>query len=666
MASGSFNISRTSGSSYLTFRVDWSSTAKGSSANSSDVRVKVYVVKSSGSTAATYGSADTTVKVGSASLSNNDLSFSVSPGSSVLLFDKTFSNIAHNEDGSKTVTISATVGGNVMGAKGSKSVELDKIARKAEITSAPNFNDEDNPELKYKNAAGNAVSTLQACISFTGSKADIPYRDISKTGTSYTFNLTDEERNILRNGTTTSNSRTVYFYVKTILDGETYYTKIAKTLTIINATPTIAPTVEDTNVETLYLTGDSSRFIKYSSNAAFTMNAAAYKGATITSRKVVCGKQSATTDSGTINDVESATFTFTVVDSRGNKVTQTLTKTLITYNELQCYNIKPVAPTTSGVASLWVQGSYSPVNFGAYQNSLIALYRYKAEGEEYGDWISFTAERVDKGNDIFEITETITGLNYLKAYTFQVRFADLVATVDSAEKTVKAVPLWDWSAEDFTTRVPFRAHDGIQLDAATEQQRLNGEEDFTPALQYYINPNGYLMGMFLGDPNSDGNSEDRKNWLNIVGNPVSFVSDNVQVNGLGSLTGMLKAVNNGYALDVNYTAGSNYSVGSATAYLVGNNLRLYFSATRSNAATGNIGNEKVLTFTINTGGKIRAAYNVGFCSASSGPVATFYTTTAVNGNTVTVDVTLAAIGTGNLTETNAYFTIPVTIDTTKF
>lgn len=664
MATGSFNISRTSGSSYLTFRVDWSSTAKGSSANSSDVRVKVYVIKSSSSTAATFGSANTTVKVGSASLSNNGLSFSVSPGSSVLLFDKTFSNIKHNEDGSKSVTISATVGGNVMGAKGSKTVTLDKIARKAEITSAPNFTDEENPILKYKNDAGNAVSTLQACISFTGSKADIPYRDISKTGTSYTFNLTEDERNILRNGTTTSNSRNVYFYIKTILDGETYYTKIAKTLTIVNATPTITPVVEDISAEALYLTQDKNKFIKYISDAAFTMNAAAYKGATITSRKVVCGKQSATTDTGTFNDVESASFTFTAMDSRGNTVSQTVNKTLINYDFLTC-GLEATAPTTDGVATLKVRGKYYNGSLGAQNNTLIILYRYKVNSEEYGEWTAAEATPTYEGN-IYEAEFNVSGLNYLNTYTFQARVADLIDTEDSIERKVKTVPIFDWSEEDFTTEVPLRAHSGIQLDAAGEQDRLNGVTDYTDALQYYINPNGALMGMYLGDPKSSNDISERKNWLTIVGNPVTFISDKVQVNGLGSITGMLKAMSNSYELDVTTTAGANYSIGNATAYLVGNNLRLYFSATRNSAATGNIGNEKVLTFTINSGGKIKGALNVGFSSASSGPSATFYTTTSMDGNLLKVDITLAAIGTGNLTETNAYFTLPATIDTTKY
>ena len=78
MASGKFYITRTSGSTYLKFRVDWTSTTNGILENSSNVRVQVTVEKSGSSTEATYGTANTTVNVGSASQSVNGKSFSVS------------------------------------------------------------------------------------------------------------------------------------------------------------------------------------------------------------------------------------------------------------------------------------------------------------------------------------------------------------------------------------------------------------------------------------------------------------------------------------------------------------------------------------------------------------------------------------------------------------
>lgn len=127
MASGSFNLTRTgSTSSYITFKCSWSSKAN-TAANTSEVTVTVTASKSSSSSANTYGTQNTTVKVGSDS-KNNSGSFTLAPGKSVTLFSKSFT-VAHNSDGSKSVNIAVTVGGNVMYASGNATVTLDKIAR---------------------------------------------------------------------------------------------------------------------------------------------------------------------------------------------------------------------------------------------------------------------------------------------------------------------------------------------------------------------------------------------------------------------------------------------------------------------------------------------------------------------------------------------------------
>ena len=131
MASGSFNLSRTgSTSSYITFKCNWSSTPN-QSANTSTVTVTVTASKSSSSTSDTYGNQTTDVTVGSASQSNSG-SFRLSPSKTVTLFSKSFT-VAHNSDGTKSVKISVSVGGNVIYANGSQTVTLDKIPRYATV-----------------------------------------------------------------------------------------------------------------------------------------------------------------------------------------------------------------------------------------------------------------------------------------------------------------------------------------------------------------------------------------------------------------------------------------------------------------------------------------------------------------------------------------------------
>lgn len=194
--------------------------------------------------------------------------------------------VNHASDGTYgfTASIQAAVYTSAINCTGSASFTLDRIARQANITSAPDFNDEQNPTITYSNPAGSAVSTLQACISLTGSTDDIAYRDISINGSSYTFNLTDEERNILRKATLSGSiSRSVYFVVETVISGNVFHSYEKRTFTVINAEPTLEGTAVDSNPDTVALTGDDNVFIRYMSNAAVSITGTAKKGASITS-----------------------------------------------------------------------------------------------------------------------------------------------------------------------------------------------------------------------------------------------------------------------------------------------------------------------------------------------------------------------------------------------
>lgn len=369
--------------------------------------------------------------------------------------------IPHNTDGSKSFSCSLQVAcyTSAINLTKSGSFTLDTIPRKATITAAPNFNDEDNPKISYSNLAGNAVESLEACISFDGSKADIAYRSISKTGSSYTFNLTDTERNVLRNGTKTANSRTVYFYIQTTIGGETYRDKLAKTLTITNAKPTLNPSVYDSNSKTTALTGDNSKFVKYYSNATFSIGATVYKGATIKSQSVKVGSKSSTAASGTINAVDSGTFNFSITDSRNNTTPDEVVKTLINYVKLTC-NMSINAPTTDGNLTLTASGNYFNGSFGAVANTLTVQYRYKVNGGSYGSWTAATAT---KNGNKYTANISLTGLDYRSTYTFQCRAVDKLATVNSAEKTVKTTPVFDWGADDFAFNVPVAFNAGLSI-----------------------------------------------------------------------------------------------------------------------------------------------------------------------------------------------------------
>ena len=84
---------------------------------------------------------------------------------SQVIFTKTV-DVKHNADGSKTLAYSGSyttgVSSGTITASGSK--VLTTIPRQANLTAAPNFNDEGNPAITYSNPAGTAATSLQACI----------------------------------------------------------------------------------------------------------------------------------------------------------------------------------------------------------------------------------------------------------------------------------------------------------------------------------------------------------------------------------------------------------------------------------------------------------------------------------------------------------------------
>lgn len=605
MASGSFNLTRSSGSSYLTFRVDWSSSSNGTAANSSNVRVKVYVSKSSSSTEATHGTVNTSVTVGGSTQTNNGLSVKVAPDAQVLLFDKTYKNIAHNADGSKSVTISATVGGNVMGASGSKSVTLDKIARFATITAAQDFNDTANPTITYSNPTGNSVTTLQACIASTDAKIIyVPYRDITKTGTSYTFPLTDAERKTLRKAVTSKDGKlAIKFYVKTVISDTTYYASLQKTLSLTDFLPTLSPVIKDIGSASTVLTGDENKIIKAYNYITITTGATAKKEATIVSQKVTCGNKSITSASGSMVNVDSGTFYIEATDSRGNTVKQTVTKTLIDYIKLTCgvnATILLDSETTSKI-EFTISGKYFNGSFGATANTLTVQYRYKTNSGNYGSWNNLTASI--SGNS-YTAAGSISGLPYENTYTLEVRAIDKINTggVSGGEKVLNTTPVFDWGREDFNFNVP-----------------------------------------------------------------VTITSGGTVYNLL-DLAKVANIVSKEYQLTTTFTKGANYSTASANAALIGNNLRIYYNVTRSSSFTttldaADIPNEIMVTLTINHGGKIKTAYNTSFVNGNVGNAAIFQTEVTDNGDTTTtIDLKLCAITSKAGTSFSGFFSMPVVLN----
>lgn len=345
MASGTISLG-TSGA--IMGQIVWSSSSNGIAANSSQVTASIQVRKTSNTTQSTTGT-----WTGNLNINGDNRTFStrkeVSKNAWVVLSSFTITK-SHNADGTATCYIQGKIQGPAGTSQassivqGNKTVTLDKIPRQATITSAFDFSDTQNPTINYTNPAGNSVTSLQACISLTGSNPDVAYRDIPKTGSSYTFNLTEAERNVLRRATPNSNTLSVYFYVKTVINGSTFYSNINKNMTIVNANPTFSSNYKDTNSTTISITGNDQQIIQNNSNLQINIsNMTALKYATlrnisanvngnIISQNISSGQTTATLNIGQVNASSNIQVPITLTDSRGNKTINNINITILNWS----------------------------------------------------------------------------------------------------------------------------------------------------------------------------------------------------------------------------------------------------------------------------------------------------------------------------------------------
>ena len=367
--------------------------------------------------------------------------------------------IGHNADGSKTFSFSfsqqfdITFSGSKIGTvSGSGTGTLNSIPRQATVTGASDFNDEQNPTITFSNAGGFPIN---ARLEFNG--YHIRRDNIANTG-SYTIVLTEAERNLLRQQCT-GKTMTVRQVIATRINStsETHWSWIDKTFTVINDTPTLSPVVEITDNLTKELTGNSNTIIKGVSTVNYAINAAAYKEATINGKWVLNNGVYKYENNGTFTNVQSGYFLFAASDSRGRYIEKAVTKGFVDYVKLTCNAEINIALTSEELATVTIKiyGNYFNNTFGAITNDIALAYRYKTESGDYGEWVHPTASLTPtfRGNT-YELTVTIENLDYRNACTIQCAANDKVAYIATAEQTVKAVPVFDWSEKDFNFNVP--------------------------------------------------------------------------------------------------------------------------------------------------------------------------------------------------------------------
>ena len=352
--------------------------------------------------------------------------------------------IGHNADGSKSINFSFSVTDNPNksytpgNASASGSMNLTKIARYPVLNSGSNFTDEGNPTLKFTNyGVFNVRVKLEA-----GGNTSLITRDISKNATSYTFNLTEEERNELRALCPNSNSLSVRETVCAV-NGTTEVNASYKdyTMIIVNGNPTFSNfTYKDTNTTVTNVIGTDQALVKGVSTLQATVSSAnkmvAKKKATAknyvaTIDDINVSKDYSTSDIvfdlGKIKTAGTKRLNIRAYDSRNNST--------LVYKDITVYDYEaPVLNITStrlnnfeDQTTLTIEGSFSSLKINDVEKNALqsVKYRYREAGGEWNDYVELTPT-VD-GNK-FTCQDVILSLDNTNAYEFEVVATDKLSS----------------------------------------------------------------------------------------------------------------------------------------------------------------------------------------------------------------------------------------------
>jgi hypothetical protein len=443
--------------------------------------------------------------------------------------------ITHNADGSTPTKNIATSWTATFGGSGSTNADVifPKINRYATITSAPDFNDEANPTINYSNPGGNNVSSLQAGIFNTsGNTAYANYRDVGKTGSSYTFNLTTAERNALRNATPNSNTLQVKFYLKTVVGSNTFYQSVQKTMTIVNGNPTFTHSEVETNTVVSNALGSTSAstIVKNLSKVKFTITPSAKKGASISKVELT---HSGSTSSDTSSPYEftitptSNSFVVKTTDSRGNSTSTTITKTLLNYEPVKIlsFSFRRTNPTSSNIL-INLEATYWNTNVGSVTNAPVVKWKMN-DGTQ--TTIPSSSVTIDNTNHRIRISNyTLSNqLVYTSGATFYIYVNDAYSSTSNSTNVTKGIPV---------------------LDLGDDEVQVNGDfiiADTSENNMYKLNN---IVGMF--------NDTSGSNWEAMMKNKIDYC-----INHINTTKGNAQAFINGGWSGVNYGFGLYSKIG---------------------------------------------------------------------------------------------------------
>lgn len=310
------------------------------------------------------------------------------------------------------------------------------IPRQANITSANDFTDEQNPSFVFNNSAN---ATLECWLEPNPNGDHLCKRTLSGTGGTYTWTLTEDERNQLR-AKCLGNSCTCRIGLYSTIGGTTYASYVDKTMTVVNANPTFSSsniTYKDTNSNIVAITGNNQHIVRNLSNLKITITSAtAKKSASISKYELTFNgstktiTSAGTVDFGTINLSSNSSVSVKAIDSRGNSTTSTLSITILDW-QLPTASISARRVNNyEDETNLTVQVTISSVNS---KNSIQSLkYRYKKATDT-----TYSADIDIENNE-----KVVVSIDKLYIWDFQVEIKDKFGKNTYNFQVAKGMPIF--------------------------------------------------------------------------------------------------------------------------------------------------------------------------------------------------------------------------------
>lgn len=414
-------------------------------------------------------------------------------------------SIAHNADGSKSVTIAVDItgyepdgdGDSGWRATGSKTVELTTIPRASTIgatdanVGATSIIAVNRKSTAYTHSIGFKFGSLTGYIDADG---QVVSAETKITETNIAFSVPTSWYNQIGNAPSGICTLTCKTYSGSTQIGDAQTASFAVTASQSASAPTVSGTVKDTNATTTALTGSADKLVRYFSSALCTITATAKNGASIESKWVNGNK--ITGSSLTIDAVETGTFEFMAEDSRRYTGAATVSKTLIEYIKLtETLSCTRDAPT-SGKATLVVTGNFFNGSFGSKSNALTIRYRIGSSGS----WYTVPAGNISYSAVGYIATVALSGLDYQTSHRIYVTVEDKLMSLSKSVPVDRGIPVVHWGEADFCVEQMLLARAGQTIRISDSVRYLSDTDDDETALEAWLDAHLNEMPAFSTRP----------------------------------------------------------------------------------------------------------------------------------------------------------------------